>query len=738
MYYTKWTIESNEFETEKRQSKDALFTVGNGYFGIRGFFEEDDVTKVGNGGIYVAGIVGKGEHRTYTGNSRELCNISHILRLNIFVNNEKVIGTNNISDFSRKLDMKTAVYTRKYIWNKAVSFELSRFADMKNVHRIGQRIIVKSLTDNNKINLSALIDTDVVNLNAVSCEPLPIQPGRNHIVSRKIDEYMAEIGLDDEDSTKVYMGQKVCGYINNEPIEYTLTSSDMASGVNFDVLLNNGDELVVNKIVAVYNDKYEENAKDEVKNFLKSDINFDDMLVDSCKEWEKRWSTANIDIETDTDDDTAVRYNLFELMCSCPMHTDKVSIGARGLTGEMYEGCVFWDNEIFQIPFFTYSDPESAKRLLSFRYHTLEQAKKYAKELRMESGAQYPWQVSEKGIEQTESYAGFYSVHIIADIVYAIKNYVYVSGDNEFLINKGAEILIETSRFWVQRCIYSDFDGYYHLMTVRGPNEYSPIVDDNAFTNCMVADSLKFSIETLKNMKANSENSYRELCKKVGFNYEETVKWKEIADNLYVCYDQKNNIVAEYPTYFNRYPFDIKKYKPTAKRILESGTDYEYLYFYQITKQADAVLLMCLLPELFSDVEKKATYEYYEPRTVHDSSLSYAPHVWLAARLGKIRDAYEYFVRCAYLDITDMKLNTVSGIHFANFGGTWLSVVFGFCGISYSCGKLTINPNLPKEWKSIKLNLCCQGEIIHIKIKNDGVSAFSNSDNSKVEICICK
>ena len=734
--YTGWTICSKEHETQTRQSKDAVFCVGNGYFGIRGFFEEDNTTKIGNGGIYVAGIVGRGEHRTFSKNSRELCNIVNVLRARILVNGTEISGTSGISDFSRTLDLKKAVYTRKYCWNKTASFTFSRFADMKNVHRIGQKIAVKADRDNTKIDISVLLDTDVVNLNSVSCEPLPIQPGRNHILERNVQDFRIKTVLDDEDATGVFAAHRVIGTLNGKTLQEEQLISDLSCGVRYCVEMNRGDELVIDKAVAVYTDKYEADAEEQIAEFLKEKIDYEGMLADSVIEWEKRWANADIRIETDTDDDTAVRYNLFELMCACPRHTDKFSIGARGLTGEMYEGCVFWDSEIFDLPFFTCSDPDSARNLLSFRYHTLPQARDYAKALRMERGAQYPWQASEKGIEQTESSAGFFSVHLIADIVYAIKNYVNISGDYAFLVEKGAEILVETARFWVERCIFSDFDGYYHLMAVRGPNEYSPIVDDNAFTNYMVSENLHYAIKTMEYLETNCPEHFRKAEKKLGFKKEEIKKWRESANNMYVCYDEKRNLMAEYPTYFNRYPFDIKKYKPTPKRILESGTDYDYLYFYQITKQADTVLLMCLLPDLFTDAQKKAAYEYYEPRTVHDSSLSYAPHAWLASRIGKTEEAYRYFKQCAYLDIEDVKLNTVSGLHFANFGGTWVSIIYGFCGISFQDNTIFVNPNLPKEWKKITVRLCFRNAIVELEIANDQVKVLSDCEKSNIEIRI--
>lgn len=735
MEYANWSIYSLENDVEKRQSHNALFTVGNGYFGIRGFFEEDTIGEVGNGGIYIAGINGDGvdKRAVFEGKRRDLCNVMNVLRLHIFVDGNQLNGVDGISNFRRELDMQGAVYTRCYRYNDRLNVTLSRFADMADVHRIRQdaTLVADETMD---LTIRALIDSNVTNLNYESCEPMPIQPGVNHIVSREVGTDSIVTLLDDEDSTRVFAGQQIMLTVNDIAVEGSIYNDDGISGREWNISLKAGDKVALCKLVAVYTDKDGADSEQKIGQFLTSKIDWDKVDAAHKNCWAERWATCDIQVDSDTDDQTALRYDLFELMCVCPTHTDRVSIGARGLTGEMYEGCVFWDNEIFQLPFFTFTDPASARRMLAWRYHGLDAARRYA-QYNWFDGAMYPWESCEKGREQTAlEGGGFYAIHIIADIAYAIRQYLSVTGDNAFILEMGAEVLMETARFWASRADYSEWDGHWHINAVRGPNEYDVFVNDSAYTNTLAALNLRTAAETLTKIKAEAPAKFVELCAKTDFDFSETEKWLTIADGLYICYDEKRHLIAEDANYFNRRPLDLNRAKPTAKRIIDSTMNYEWLAVYQITKQSDVVTLMCLLPELFSEAHQLAAYEYYEPRTAHDSSLSYAPYAWLAARLGKAEQAYEYFKNCAYLDIADIKLNTISGLHFANFGGTWQVAVFGFGGASFNDGKLIVTPKLPQAWNGMTYHLICHGVTVEVKITKTTVTVTAQGGD--LPVCV--
>lgn len=718
MKYTAWTIATEDFLPEKRQGRDALFLVGNGYMGIRGFFEEDEFTPIGNGGLYVGGVFGAGTYDAWEGRSRESCNLAHVLRLRLTVDGQRLDGVADCTDYEQKLDMKRALYTRTYRWKDTVKVQAERFADRVNVNRIGQRLTVTAEKPVD-IELEALLDSRVVNLNEVSCEPLPVQPGRDHILSRRLDGDRLETVLDDPDATVMTFAQSVVFRTPAGESKGNPTADAYATGRVIACHLEAGETLSMEKAVYLCSTKEWDNAAG-LQEFLASPPAYAEMQAAHEAAWEQRWQDADVEVETDTDDKTALRYDLFELMCACPEHTDRLSVGARGLTGEMYEGCVFWDNEIFQLPFFTYTNPKAARNLLRFRYHTLDAARRHAANNWFE-GAMYPWQVSEMGIEQTEYNVGaFYAIHIVADIAYAIRQYWKMTGDTQFLAEGGAEVLAETARFWVSRSDYRERDGKYHIRAVRGPNEYDVFVNDNAYTNVMAAENLRSAAWALSLLEEQYPVAAAELITRLSVTAEERRLWQTVADGLAVCRD--GDLVVEDDAYLDRRPLDLKRAKPTAKRIIDSTLPYEALPLYQVTKQSDTVTLLCLQPDLFTHREKEVAYDFYEPRTAHDSSLSYAPYGWLAAELGREQTAYDYFRRCAYLDIEDLKLNTVSGLHFANFGGTWQVTVFGFGGVSLQNDGLHITPRLPSAWKRMTFSLYYHGVKLNLHLDNHAVS----------------
>lgn len=738
MKYTDWSITSEEFVPEKRQARDALFTVGNGYFGIRGYFEEDSDSKIGNGGTYICGVLGAGYEDAWEGKSRQLCNISHLLRLGITLNGKKLNGTENTENIVRELDLKKALYKRSCTYKGKdgdVELVFERFADRVMVNRVGQKVTIKNGKNPLNLEFDVLIDSNVVNLNKHSIEPLPVQPGLNHIASRKICDNVLYTTLDDADNTVLSFAQQACVTLDGKELKGEDFKTETVLGKKYTCTLLPGSVLELKKIAFVCCDKEWDCGEKALNEFLTDTLSYDKVFSDHCADWEKRWNNSYVDIESDTDDLTALRYDLFELMISCPEHTEKLSIGARGISGEMYEGCIFWDNEIFQVPYFTFTNPEASRRLLAFRYHTLEAAKRHAR-VNWFSGAMYPWQVSEKGIEQTPRGGGaYYAIHIVADIAYAICQYFKQTNDTDFMLKQGAEILVETSRYWVSRCDLRKRDGKYHIHAVRGPNEYDFYVNDNAYTNIMAAENLRAAVNILNVLSKTYPKETAELTMRLEITDEECGKWLHIADNMHV--ERDGDLVVEDEHYLDRRQLDLKVAKPTAKRILDSTMTYEMMPFYSVTKQSDAVTLMCLKPELFSEKEMKTAYDFYEPRTAHDSSLSYAPYSLLAAKIGYADEAYDYFTRCAYLDINDMKLNTVSGLHFANFGGTWQIVAFGFAGITILNDGIHISPSLPKKWKRLKISFIYRGARLLLDIKSDNdFCVTAENIGTKIPICL--
>ncbi len=711
MLFSEWNISNQEYDRQRRASRDALFTIGNGNLGVRGFFEEEREGIEGLGGIYMAGVFGKGYKEAATGESRELCNLPQMLRLDLQADGRRILPEN--TDFVQKLDFSTGVYTHAYTHtcqSKAlVKLCFERFASLCSEDQLWQKVTIQALQPV-QLTLGASIDSAVTNLNWESTEPLPIQPGRDHIVRRSIKSQRMEILLDGPDAVRLELCQSVRVSLNGQEVKTQDRSTQTEAGCCCTVELQPGDVLVMQKAVQVLRI-----PQAEIKPIL---ANYDQALQDHCSEWQKRWQSCDICLEGPVRDQCALRYAMFQLMAACPLHTDRVSIGARGLSGEMYEGCVFWDNEIFQLPFFSWSEPQSARRLLNFRKNTLAVAKERAKVLWF-NGAQYPWQVNALGEEQTPTNGGgFYAIHITADVIFALSQYIQITGDCSILLEGGAEMMLETARFWLSRSDI-DPDGTAHIRCVRGPNEYDVFVDDNAYTNTLAKLNLTAAAEAAAWMERSHPQAWQELCCKLCLEPNETNRMAELAQALVIPTAEDEQLILEDAGYGKRRRLDLKKAKPTGKRIIDSTLPYEALPLYQVTKQADVVLLMALLPHAFTKQQKRRACEYYEPRTAHDSSLSYAPHGWLLAQLQECEKAYAYFEKSALLDVEDRQMNTISGIHFANFGGTWQMVFSGFFGITQSQGTLYVDPHLPKEWQGFSAELCYQGKRLSIRKKNN-------------------
>ncbi|MEG1873417.1 MAG: glycosyl hydrolase family 65 protein, partial [Ruthenibacterium sp.] len=357
----------------------------------------------------------------------------------------------------------------------------------------------------------------------------------------------------------------------------------------------------------------------------------------------------------------------------------------------------------------TYTNPDAARQLLAFRYRTLPEARLHAKNNYFQ-GAMYGWQVSELGIEQTPQGVGaYYSIHVVADIAYAILEYWNASHDEAFMLESGAEILIETARFWASRVHQNPKSGQYDILAVRGPNEYDVIVNNNLYTNMMAQQNLMFAAELIALLKRDYPAQWSQLSNKLQFAESELSQWAKICDKLVLAYDAERALYEEDDMYFCRVPLELVKMKTSRKRIIDTTLPYEALMLYQVSKQADVLHVMKNLHWRFTQQQKKNAWEYYLPKTCFDSSLGYCMHAVMAAQIGLREEAYRYYSVCANFDARNMQLNTISGLHFANFGGTWQAVIFGFAGVQVSEQGITVTPCLPEQWRSLEFSLCYGG-----------------------------
>jgi beta-phosphoglucomutase family hydrolase len=431
-----------------------------------------------------------------------------------------------------------------------------------------------------------------------------------------------------------------------------------------------------------------------------------------CDAWRERWRLSDITIVGDSDAQRALRFAVYHLCSAANPEDGRVSIGARGLTGSAYSGHVFWDTDIFMLPFFVMTFPEAARALSMYRHHTLPgaRAKAAARGCR---GALYAWESADSGEEVTPSFViggkgeivrvltGEQEEHISADVAYGVWTYWRASGDERFLLEAGAEILIETARYWASRATRED-DGRYHIGGVIGPDEYHETVDDNAYTNGMAQWNLEAAAEAVQVVAARWPGEWQALSGQLGFAAEEPDRWLAVARELYTGFDEETGLFEQFRGYFALEEIDLA---PFAQRTtpMDVVLGRERVSWSKIIKQPDVVMLICLLWERFSPEVRKTNFDYYEPRCGHGSSLSPAIHALVAARLGYAEMAERYFVQAANIDLGNNMGNAGGGVHTAALGGIWQAAAFGFAGLELVRKEPKVRPNLPSRWRQLSM-----------------------------------
>ena len=434
--------------------------------------------------------------------------------------------------------------------------------------------------------------------------------------------------------------------------------------------------------------------------------------------WAARWTAGDVRIEGDDELQRAVRFAVYHLTSAANPDDERVSIGARGLTGDAYFGHVFWDTEIYLLPFYTATWPEAARALLMYRYHTLPGARAKAARFGYK-GALYAWESADTGEETTpenilgpdgepiEVLTGKMEHHISADVAYAVWQYWRATGDEDFLLRAGAEIVLDTARFWASRAV-AESDGKWHIRHVIGPDEYHEDVDDNAFTNVMARWNIARGLEAMELLCARWPERAAELQEKLALGEGELADWRNAVSGIPTGLDLATGLYEQFAGFHKLEPFDLAAYAHHTAPI-DVVIGRERTQRSQIVKQADVVALIALLPVA------AISFHHYEPRCAHGSSLSAAMHALVAARIGDPDTALRYLRETAALDL-DPDPNTAGGVRIAGLGGMWQAVVLGFGGVDLSGEMLAIEPRLPPQWRALSFRISCRGRSVAVRL----------------------
>jgi trehalose/maltose hydrolase-like predicted phosphorylase len=448
--------------------------------------------------------------------------------------------------------------------------------------------------------------------------------------------------------------------------------------------------------------------------------------------WDERWRCSDVEVEDDEAAQQALRFAAYHLNSAANPADERVSIGARALTGDDYRGHVFWDTEIYLLPFYTLTWPRAARALLMYRYYSLGAAR--AKAARMGwRGAFYAWESASGGEETTPDQAigadgtvvkilsGKEEEHISADVAYAVWHYWRATGDDGFLLDAGAEILFETARFWASRA-QLEADGLRHIRDVEGPDEYHGHIDDNAFTNVMARWNLRRASEVAALLRERWPKRGAEITSGIALEDEELEEWRKAGETLATGLDVKSGLIEQFAGFFNLSEIDLAQYAGRTTPM-DVVLGRERTQRSQVIKQADVVALLALLPEEFDRPSRLANFQYYEPRCDHGSSLSRTTHALVAARLGDTELALRYFREAASIDLADTAARSAGGVHIATLGGLWQVAVFGFAGLSLLDDAIAFDPQLPARWNSLGFRVQWRGRQLKVRIERNLFSA---------------
>lgn len=735
-----WNITETGFNMEHNYRNETTFALSNGYIGTRGTFEESYDFSIDQGleGNFINGFYESEEIRYGEANygsplhSQSLLNLPNLKGIRLTVDGEEFdLRKGKIKDYCRTLHMRDAVLNRELIWElpdqKMVKLCIRRFVSFQWKNIMEQQYLVTPLNFTGEIVLTSSLQADVENHTRKTNPIVDYGP-----FGRKL-EPVTMVGSGDllyyegmTQNSKLSVG---CGCVhkllskNQFQIKTDVRTLD--SYVQFQVTVQEGETVILEKYICYTSDL--DMPKADLWNFTikkleeAKETGFDRALKQQKEKMQEYWDRADVEIEGDDALQQGLRFNLFHIMQSAG-RDGKTGMGAKGLSGEGYEGHYFWDTEMYVLPVFVYTAPELAKKLLDYRYHTLNQARARARVLGHDKGALFPWRTINGEEASTYYPLGTAQYHINGDISYALWLYITVTGDMEYLREKGAELFVETARVWADVGSFAPCkDNQYCICSVTGPDEYNVLVDNNFYTNLMARENLRDAVWAVQYLKEKEPCAYQKLKERLAFEEDEIKYWQSIIDHMYFPYDEERQIYPLDDGFMMRKPWDESKIPPEKRAWLYENYHPLFIMRHRMSKQADSILGMYLYGNHFTKEEIRRNYDFYQEVTLHHSSLSTCIFGIVACSIGYYDTAYTYFTQSARMDLDDYHNNFYAGIHAANMAGTWQAIVNGFAGLRTYDGILRFDPYLPNQWEGYSFHLNYRQSHLKVRITGNGM-----------------
>jgi len=745
-----WRLVERRFARSIIGRTETLFTVANGHLGLRGNHEEGRPAHEHS--TLIAGF-----HETWPIQHAEqafglaqtgqtIIDVPDAKIIKLYVDDEPLyLPTAHLLDYERVLDFRTGILQRSLIWEtpsgKRVAVCSRRLASLRYRHLAAFSYEIRMLGGDAPVVISSQLanrqDAAMPDERSGEFDPRLRKLGR-----RVLDNVLHQV-----DGERLLFGYRTAhsGMTLGCGVEHVLDTAcdfEMVSGgtedvgkVTYIVEATADVPVRLTKFASYHASRSVPPGElvDRATRVLRRAVTngFEHIAQEQEKILADFWERSDVQIDGYPRVQQAVRWNLFQLF-QAAARAEGSGIPAKGLSGHGYEGHYFWDIEIFVQPFLCYTEPRIAKNLLRFRHSMLGQARRRATEL-SQIGALFPWRTI-NGEEASAYYeAGTAQYHLDGDIAFALKHYVDVTGDTSILADVGAEILVETARLWTDLGFYGD-DKAFHLFTVTGPDEYTTVVNDNAYTNLIARLNLHYAATVVTRLRQEDPARYRVLCDDVALAEHEVEAWRRAADAMHVPYDEERGINPQDAQFLERKEWDFEATPPEKYPLL---LHYHPLVIYRhrVLKQADVVLAMFLLGNEFSAKQKRCNFDYYEPLTTSDSSLSPPVHTIIAAELGDGDTAMEHFRVALFMDLSDVAGNTDHGVHVASTGGVWMALVHGFGGLRDYDGGLSFDPRLPPGCSGLRFPLTVRGRRLDVDLTPRRIT-IALRDGADVEITV--
>lgn len=743
-----WSIIEEGFDKEQVKSSESLFSIGNGAMGQRANFEEQYSGPTFQGS-YIGGVYYPDKTRVgwwkngYPEYFAKVLNAPNWIGIGVIINNEPLdLNTClKVADFKRELNMKEGWYQRNFIATLPntiqISVQVTRFLSL-DFDEVGAiKYEITPLNASIAIKFTPYLDSGITNEDSNWADKFW---NTTNVAAENNQGFIEAHTMKTNFATCTFMQAHLV--YKGESIQTRPASriEELKVSLDFEAKVNQGDPIVLYKFggYTVSRNHKTSELVNVAKNVLAkaTALGFDGLLQKQKQAWDKIWEMSDITIEGDVKAQQGIRFNIFHLNQTYLGKDSRLNIGPKGFTGEKYGGSTYWDTEAYCIPFYMATkDQRVARNLLKYRYDHLEKAIENGKKLGFTDGAALYPMVTMNGEEcHNEWEITFEEIHRNGAIAFAIYNYYRFTGDYSYIPDMGLEVLIGISRFWAQRASFSELKKKYVILGVTGPNEYENNVNNNWYTNYLAKWCINYTLEQLQKVEDGYKTDYSRIIGRTKLTEQETAHWKKVANGMYFPFDEKLNIYLQQDSFLDKELIPVDKLEKKDRPINQKWS-WDRILRSPYIKQADTLQGFYLFEDHFSLEELERHFDFYEPFTVHESSLSPCVHSIQAAKLNRMEQAYKFYLRTSRLDLDDYNKEVEEGLHITSMAGTWMSIVEGFGGMRVIEDKLSFIPRIPKQWEAYSFKINFRNRILKVRVTTNETSfAYEGTTESSIRV----